>query len=55
MGASPRYPITTPRLPTVVTMRVANPHIRESQRLQSVIVCEVPEDALPADHPARVL
>ena len=39
----------------MVKRHVANPHIREPQRLQSVIVFEVPEDALPADHPARVL
>lgn len=39
----------------MVTMRVANPHVREPQRLQSVIVFEVPEDALPVTHPARVL
>ncbi len=55
MGGSAKYPIPSLRLPSMVTMRVANPHIREPQRLQSVITFEVPEDALPADHPARVL
>jgi transposase len=55
MGGSAKYPIPFPRLPVMVTMRVANPHIREPQRLQSVITFEVPEDALPTTHPARVL
>jgi len=39
----------------MVTMRVAKPHVREPQRAQSVITFEVPEDALPTTHPARVL
>ena len=39
----------------MVTMRVAKPHVREPQRAQSVITFEVPEDAFPTTHPARVL
>ena len=55
MGGRWKYSFTPQRLPNMVKRHVANPHIREPQRLQSVIVFEVPEDALPADHPARVL
>jgi transposase len=39
----------------MVTKRVAKPHVREPQRAQSVMTFEVPEDALPPTHPARVL
>jgi transposase len=39
----------------MVERKVAKPHIREPQRAQGAIAFEMPEDALPASHPARLV
>jgi hypothetical protein len=35
--------------------RTGRPHVREPQRSQAEIRFELPEDALPPEHPARLL